>query len=156
MLGRFSLAVATLAVTLVACTKDALAPRQVSVLYTNQSTHINAHEPGTAIITWLTPGTARQQQTNATPGGAFTWYGPGFRTETLLPDQVTCAHFEAPDDRIAVQYRISYPGGVTGIGWASRSGVPITWHLESSWGFTGDGVGPAGSAGPFGEIVQGC
>jgi hypothetical protein len=153
---RLSLHAATLAATLIACSMDALAPEQISVFYSNQSTHINTGAPGTMVVTWLTPGTARQQQTNATPNGAFTWYTPGFRTDTVLPNQVTCVRFEAPDDKIAVEYRITYPGGVTGIGWASRSGVPITWHLESSWGFTGDGVGVAGSAGPFGEIVQGC
>ena len=155
-LGRFSLAVATLAATLVACSKDALAPKQISVFYSNQSTHINTGAPGTMIVTWLTPGTARQKQTNATPGGVFSWYSPGFRTDTVLPNQVRCEQFVAPDDQLAVEYRISYPGGVIGIGWASRSGDPITWHSESSWGSTGDGVGLAGSAGPFGEIIQGC
>jgi hypothetical protein len=145
-----------LAATLVACSKDSLAPKQISILYSNQSTHIGAGAPGTMVVTWLTPGTARQQQMMATPGGVFTWYSPGFRTDSVLPNQVTCTHFEAPDDQIAVEYRISYPGGVTGIGWASRSGEAITWHSESSWGSTGDGVGTVGSAGPFGDTVQGC
>ena len=153
---RFLPAAATLAVWLGACSKDPLAPKQISVFYSNQSTHIDGGAPGTMVVTWLTPGTARQQQLIATPGGVFTWYSPGFRTDTVLPNQVTCMHFEAPDDRLAVEYRIAYPGGVTGIGWASRSGDAITWHSESSWGSTGDGVGTAGSAGPFGEIVQGC
>ena len=146
---------ATLAATLVACSKDSLAPRQVSVLYSNLSNHINTGAPGTAVITWLTPGTVGQHHTDVTPGGAFTWYGPGFRTDIVLPNEVTCEHFEAPDDRIAVEYTISYPGGVTGTGWATSSGGAITWHSESSWGFAGDRVGPAGSDG-FGGVVQGC
>jgi len=146
----------TLATSVVACSKDSLAPKQISVFYANQSTHINTGAPGTMIVTWLTPGTARVQHTNATPGGAFTWYDPGFRTDTVLPNQMTCEHFLAPDDRIAVEFKTSYPGGVTGYGWASRSGEPITWHSESSWGSTGDGAGPAGSSDVFGEIVQGC
>jgi hypothetical protein len=130
-------------------------PKQVSVLYSNLSTHINTGAPGTAIVTWLSPGTVGEQQHQGAPGGGGNWYGPGFRTDTVLPNQVTCEQFEAPDDRIAVEYRISYPGGVTGIGWASGSSETITWHLESSWGFAGDRVGPAGSDG-FGEVLQGC
>ena len=153
---RFSLSAATLATTLVGCSKDSLAPKQIFVFYANQSTHINTGAPGTMIVTWLTPGTASVRHTNTTPGGAFTWYDPGFRTDTVLPNQVTCEHFVAPDDRIAVEYRISYPGGVTGIGWASRSGEAIAWHSESAWGFTGDHAGPAGSADGFGGVVLGC
>lgn len=153
--GRLLPVAATLAATLVACSKTPLAPQQVTAFYTNQSSHFNTKAPGTAIITWLSPGTIRDQHTQTTPGGAFTWYGPGFRTDTVRPNQVVCEHFEAPDNQIAVEYTIVYPGGV-GIGYASRSGEPITWRADVSWGFTGDAVGPAGSSDGFSGIVQGC
>jgi hypothetical protein len=146
---------ATLAATLVACSKDSVAPKSVSVFYTNLSNHVDTREPGTAIITWLSPGTVGQHHTEATPGGAFTWYAPGFRTDTVGPNEVMCEHFEAPDDRITVEYKIAYPSGAMGTGYAGPAGSTVTWHLESSWGFTGDQVGPAGSDG-FGEVVQGC
>jgi hypothetical protein len=148
--------VVAFAASLVACSKDSLAPTQISVFYSNLSTHINTGAPGTMIVTWLTPGTARLEHTDATPGGAFSWYGPGFRTDTVLPGQVTCEHFEAPDDQIAVELTSSLPGGVTWTHWASRSGEGVTWHSESSWGSTGDAAGPAGSSDSFGGVVQGC
>jgi hypothetical protein len=152
---RLLLSAATLAAILVACSKDPLAPTRVSVFYANRSTHFQTGEPGTAIITWLSPGTVSEQRTETTPSGAFTWYGPGFRTDTVLPNQVTCQYFEAPGDQIAVQIRMSLPGG-TGVGYASRAGGAITWHSETSWGFTGDRVGPAGGSDGYGGVVQGC
>ena len=146
---------ATLAATLAACSKDSLAPLQLSVFYTNLSTHFNNREPGTAIITWLSPETAVLQHTEVVPsGGVFGWWGPGFRTDTVLPNQVRCEHFEAPSDRLAVQYRLSFPGG-QGVGYGGRPDS-MFWHSESSWGFTGDAVGPAGSASGFGGVIEGC
>jgi hypothetical protein len=151
----------SLVATLVACSKDLVAPRQVSVLYANHTTHINpADGPGTAVITWLSPETVGEQQHQGAPGGGNDWYGPGFRTDTVGPNQEICVHFEAPGNQIAVEYRISLPGA-TLIGYpgtASTSAGPgvIAWHFDPSWGFNGERVRPAGSSDDYGGIVQGC
>ena len=151
---------ALLAATVGACSKDPVAPLHISVLYANRSTHVNTGAPGIAVLTWLSPETVGARQHQGAPGGGNDWYGPGFRTDTVGPNEVKCVSFEAPSGQVAVQYRVTLPGAIL-IGYPGTSSTisspgQITWHSESSWGFTGDFVAPAGSLDSFGNVVEGC
>jgi hypothetical protein len=162
-----TLITASLFTLLLACSKYSLAPREVTVFYSNRSSHFGTgdpptFEPGTAIVTWLSPRSSRLEHTDALPcalnsGCIYGWYGPGFRVDTIRPGQEFCEHFEAQGDQIAVEFQTSYPGGLKGIHYpGSSDGGGITWHSESSWGFSGDAMGPAGSSDGFGGVVAGC
>jgi hypothetical protein len=153
-------AVASLAASVGVCSRYALAPDlQVSVLYANKSSHVGTGQPGTAIITWLTPGTATQVQPLAVPcppngNCQFTWYRPGFRTDTVYPHESTCVHFTAPSDKVAAEFTETW-GGTSGV---SVAGNPnITWHTESAWGFDGTNVLPVGDSLDLGRgVMPGC
>jgi hypothetical protein len=160
LVGRM-FAVASLAATVAVCSRYALAPDlQLSVLYANKSSHIGTGAPGTAIITWLTPETVTQSQRLVTPCPSnencqFTWYRPGFRTDTVRPYESTCVHFSLPSEKVAAEFTETWSDGVSGF---SVAGNPdITWHTQSAWGFDGNTVMPAGSAAEFGQgTIQGC
>jgi hypothetical protein len=143
---RLALIATSFAVLLVACSKYALAPQPISVLYSNPT---NA----TFAITWLSPGSASQRfSLGYSPGGTSSvFYGSGFRTDTVRPNQVTCEHFEMRGDQLAVEWSYRLPGNPQ---W-QRVGMPdeaLTWHSETSWGFDGHVVAPVGQGG----VVGGC
>lgn len=143
-------------------------PHNMSVLYSNQSsdvhtswservggvlyTHETNGEPGTAVITWLSPGTANTVDSRLIiPGcGGHWWpcafYRPGFRTDTVQPYQQTCVHFVAPSGQVAFEFSLSVAtgGGVLAPPRTVPSGG-IAWSSDSSWGFDGKAIKPAGT-----------
>jgi hypothetical protein len=153
--------VASLVATVAVCARSALATDlQLSVLYSNESSHIGTGQPSTAVIAWLTPETVTESQRLETPCPSnancqFTWYRPGFRTDTVYPNERTCVHFTVPSDRVAAEFTETWSGGISGF---SVAGNPdITWHTESTWGVDGNSVLPAGTAAEFGQgTIQGC
>ena len=143
---RVSILPALLAAPLLTCSRFAAAPTvSFTVLYANDATTING-APGTATITWLTPGTATGGQSAVVPcasdGGCnFVWFPSGFRTDVVQPFEHKCVHFEAPDSRIAPEVKWSYPDGSGGAHFAGNPDV--TWHTETDWSFDGYNIGPA-------------
>ncbi len=146
------LLVAALA-AMVSCSNVAGDPHRLSVLYSNRSS-----PSGTAVITWLTPATATTVEMVYPPcpsqvDCSYAWYGPGFRADTVYPNQQTCVHFVAPSAQVAVEARITWQG--------SREDVPAghptaTWSSASAWGFDGTAILPAGSSYDGGKVMQGC
>lgn len=133
-------------------------PLSVSVLYSNRST-----SPGTAIVTWLTPGTATTVEMKIFPCEKmaldcfYAWYGPGFRTDTVSPNTETCVHFVAPGGAIAVEARITW----TGVTEDFPAGHPTAaWSSDSAWGFDGLVLQPAGTMDTIftkpGTVIRGC
>lgn len=118
---------------------------RISVLYANRTN-------GTAVITWLSPGTARPHWI-PTPGHPIAMYEPGFRTDTVHPGEHKCKSFFAPSDSVAPEFTVTGPHGME----LSGPGRPIKWRTESSWGFDGVSFSPAGDSLPFGRrVMRGC
>jgi len=156
-LGR-TLYLASLALV-VACSTIEGDPRNVSVLYSNHYPN-TPPGPATAVITWLSPGTATGVESfmHPCPKSAtcsFQWYKPGFRTDTVRPNEERCVHFMAPSEDVAVEVRWTWPDGAGGM---KLAGDPTpTWSTDSAWGFDGQDIEPAGTTAnnPV-RIVQGC
>jgi hypothetical protein len=98
-IGRM-VAVASLAATVAVCARSAAAPDlQLSVLYSNKSSHVGTGQPGTAIITWLTPETATQPELLPTPCPSS-----GNCQFTVYPSEHACVHFTVPSGRFAAEF----------------------------------------------------
>jgi hypothetical protein len=147
-----------LTVSLIACSSSPVAPDpsglKMSVLYSNKSSNVCGYaspdtnctpEPGTAVITWLSPGTVSQVNPGNTRDGVLNLYGPGFRTDKVLPGESTCAHFTAPSDSVVEEMTETFIGA-TGV---QGPGTPITWHSDSTWVFNGETLAPVG-------VIAGC
>jgi hypothetical protein len=171
-------------------------PHNMSVLYSNQSsdlhtgwservggvlyTHESHGEPGTAVITWLSPGTVHPGQWGLPVPGcllltvqhhgrdACPFYGPGFRTDTVQPYQRTCVHFVAPSAQVAVEFRITRApelGGGGSIKFVrTLPNGAVAWSSDSSWGFDGNRLEPVGTVDSSSDngkvwvrrVMQGC
>jgi hypothetical protein len=129
-------------------------PHNMSVLYSNQSSdHLTNGEPRTAVITWLSPGTVHPGweipgQGCPPPGGrgCSAFYRPGFRRDIVQPYQRACVHFVAPSGQVAVEFAADLAGGggmSAPPAWRPNGG--IAWSSDSSWGFDGSEVKPAGT-----------
>lgn len=139
-----------------ACSGDPSDPGdpQISVFYANVRSHEGNEAPGTAIVTWLSPGTVGEVDSTGWPsGGLVVGYLPGFHSDTVHPGEQSCVRFDAPSDSIAVEMTETFADGTTKIGTA---GYPnIVWSTATAWGFNGDQILPAGDGGYYG-VSPGC
>jgi hypothetical protein len=141
-----------LTATLAACSSSPVGPLQISVLYLNVRSHVGNEQPGTAVITWVSPRTATVDS-SAGPYGISPWY-EGFRTDTVYPGEDACVRFTAPTAEVAVQLADSFPDGAQEV---SRPGYPTVavWSAATAWAFTGDQILPAGDS-TFWGVIPGC
>lgn len=128
--------------------------RNMSVLYSNEN---GSSGPGTATIVWLTPATAIELDTIPFPTGGtntYLWFLPGFRTDTVYAYQRMCVRFVAPTDSVGTEYVIAWPPGGPWMEMGRFTTSP--WSSDSTWGFDGTFLLPAGTSYNSGAIMQGC